>query len=284
MLLQSFEQGVLTAADFSFFPAVWATAISLREQGVPYAVVDHGFTVEQLCTLEDQGVHIMEDCERKSYRKTVTQLRNDGPPDSAIPARAWHKPNVCQRSPFKHTVWIDADAIPLQAVDMLFDLGNFVTADYFVDPDWTIKNETRLCRRMGGLLNRQFALVNNGVFGFSDGAAWIEDWRAHCEIIVNAPSLSRNAICRDQSALVVSLSMGDPTIPKPSVQGEPMYNCPADGLRSRHCHRRLDCSISGPILLQQARERHPNAIVVHWMGPVKPWLIQSKSDLRQSTS
>lgn len=262
----AFDRGVLTATDSQFFPAVHATAISLKRQRIQYAVVDHGLAAEQLDELAKLDVLLLDDrltgdCEAWGLSKKC--------PD--IPTKTWRKPFLCGQSPFQLTAWIDADAIPLGFVSELFQWPRgFITADHFVDDVWAADIYTPLVEAVGG---EQILRINSGVFAFGPSCDWLFKWQQMCNAVLADRRLAALAHCRDQSALIAALSLMSPQ-QRPLIVTQSHWNYPADGRRNTLMHLRLrDYPKDGPGLLEFASARHPGATVVHWMGPLKPWRL-----------
>ena len=262
----SFSQGVLTATDRKLFPAVHATAISLKEQRISYAVVDHGLTLDQVNILEDLDVMVLID-------KSPALHSNAGLSKvyESIPAMAWRKPIICSMSPFANTAWIDADAIPLGYSHELFQWQKgFITTDHFVDDAWAYTEYYPLLSQLGG---EYIARVNSGVFAFPLDIGWLAKWRASCLAILLDKRLAELAHCRDQAALVAAISLMNPG-DRPVILTQPHWNYPADGCRNERMHERMqDYPKTGQALLDFARARHAGVSIVHWMGPNKPWAL-----------
>lgn len=262
--------GVLTAANSQFFPTLHAMALSLSEQSIALAVVDHGLTPEQRATLVELGVAIQGGEHQVDHDLQAVERHYRHTPGSAI--NAWHKPAICQSSPFERTVWIDADAIPLRDTQSLLDAGTFLTRDAYVTQEWAETVYRKTARLFSGQRTMpNFARVcriNNGVFGFARGDQLIDEWVDATRHIMAHPKISRLCVCRDQSSMIAVLASRRTA---PTIVDDPQWNYPADGLMHADAHNRLPCPLGGYELLRVARERHPKALVVHWMGPNKPW-------------
>lgn len=257
---------MLTATDSTLFPAVHATALSLKEQRISYAVIDNGLLDDQIAQLHELDVMILED--HLAGTPSTGSLSQMYP---AIPIAAWKKPKFCTESPFLMTAWIDADAIPLAYSHELFQWSRgFVTMDHFVDNEWAEQEYRPLVNMFGGDFVER---INAGVFAFPRTAGWLARWRQTCMAILVDKEMASVAHCRDQSALVATLSILKPN-ERPVVLSQPHWNYPADGCSNTRMNERMkDYPKTGPELLNFARARHPGVSVVHWMGPVKPWKL-----------
>jgi hypothetical protein len=275
MLLQTTDQdvppgslgrGVLTAADYRYFPAVHATALSLHEQRVQYAVVDHGLLDEQVKVLSNLDVLVLKD-EINVHKNMPLATRYP-----EIPLAAWRKPTLLCWSPFKLTAWIDADAIPIHYANELFQWERgFVTFDHFGDSAWAEDNYRALLDATG---NSWLPQINAGVLVVPHDANWLRKWAATSWTLVMDKELAMLAHCRDQSALIVAMSSLPPNRDLPPILMPAHWNYPADGHRRKDVKQRMkDYPKDGPLLLDFARERHPGVTVVHWMGSVKPWML-----------
>jgi hypothetical protein len=264
----AFKQGVLTATNKALFPAVHATAISLKEQRVNYAVVDHGLTDDQQGLLLDLDVMLLQDMLPEVHSNGGLSQKYPN-----IPAKTWRKPRLCINSPFAMTAWIDADAIPLGYAHELFQWRKgFLTLDHFVDDEWAKEEYSPLIDALGG---GEITRINSGVFAFPRGANWLMKWQQMCTAILLDKRLAELAHCRDQSAMVAVMStFFKQNDDKPTLLSQPHWNYPADGFRNdRAAERMRDYPKTGPELLGFARERHPGVTVVHWMGERKCWML-----------
>ncbi len=267
------HSGFLTAADSRFFPAVMASAMSTVAQAIPYVVVNHGLTEEQVQLLEKWEVEVIPDGE--SLSRSLSEIASSHRTGLEIAYRAWHKPLVCERSPFDFTVWVDADAVILDDAREVVDCArSFVTRDHFVNDKWCKESYRSIVESICGELPERFAEVrriNAGVFGFWKGDKWLAEWRELCQRVIESPELIRQCDCMDQSVLVALLSRS-PEIELPIVENS-AWNQPADYLMNTRRASRLACSSNPVELLQQAKKRHPDARIVHWMGTPKPWML-----------
>lgn len=264
-----FNQGVLTATNSRLFPAVHATAISLKEQRLKYAVVDHGLTGEQIDILHSLNVMVFDDL---PMRIVTGMTRSEVYPE--IPVQAWRKPYLIVNSPFRLTAWIDADAIPLHHAQELFSWPKgIITQDHFIDREWAEENYRPLLDAMG---LQTLHPLNAGVLVAPKDADWLQKWAKATWSIITSTTWSALAHCRDQSALIVALSNMRST-EMPAYLTQAHWNYPADGCRNLQMWNRLrDYPKDGQMLLDFARDRHPGVTVVHWMGPIKPWALDQK--------
>jgi hypothetical protein len=262
--------GVLTGSDASFYRSLSALVESCEENNFPIAIIDHGLTLPQVNALRDRALIISGEHHR--YEKSIDQVRREQGAYPLSATKAWFKPLACLDSPFDHTVWIDADALIVNGGETLKQHtleGAWLTPDYYIPKQRTRNLYGALIRAIYGNLPSSFldhCWVNNGVFGFSKGDAWLSHWLDMTEYITNDASLLKLCVCRDQSALVAWLASGNPLSPR--IITDKRLNYPANN--SSVLNRKRKAYPIGIDLLNEAKKDHPNAYVVHWMARPKP--------------
>jgi hypothetical protein len=269
------NRGIVTGCQAFHWPCLGALAIAAARRGVGLAVADHGLSDSQVAELNRVGVRWIE--HEQPSLPTVEHKRR-------IPSHvnAWWKPWICEASPFAWSVWIDSDAVlcgdpaklfaPLQSQTMLIggqrpwqSAGRkmrYDVAEYFFGKQ----------AAAAGLA--LFDELNAGVVAWQQGAEEIREWRDWClRLIGNDRALG---ICpvRDQSALLLMCidrhlrGLSLPTILPDEC------NWPADGLPGRRSRERRRVPIEPASLLATTAERHPDAVVVHWLARPKPWELR----------
>lgn len=265
------SRGVLTAANEAFFPCLDALVRSVREQGYPITVADHGLSVMSVDALCARGAEIMSSS--VAYERSMEDIIRDHDGRISAPAEAWWKPLVCRASPYDRTLWIDADAICLRGLDEMFDrldLGPILTRDWWIPLE-------RVERLYGPLLRALYgdppanwernAWVNTGVIGWRREDAIIENWAQMCHRITSDPDLLGLCKCRDQSGMAAVLGGRDGRV---NYMEDWRWNYPAHGLMARNAADRPKCPKHAD-LLDWARAEHPRAYIAHWLGKHKAW-------------
>ena len=268
------NQGILTGANREFWPTLRVHVTACLESHVDVAVADHGLDQSQRQWLEAQGATLLDGPFTYSCDLYSTAKHHAACVMSAI--EAWWKPLVCLASPFDRTLWIDADAVPIRGIAEMFDLfedGPWLTRESWVTPDQARRLYEPSVRDVLGHIPPHYSEVcgvNNGVFGFHRGDAWLREWRDLCERFLSDPKLLANCKCRDQTALITVLARDACNVPR--IIDDRRVNWPANGLgfQDRLSRKRYDW---GGDVLESLRADHHDALVVHWMGRPKPWEI-----------
>lgn len=260
------SRGIVTGANSDHWPTLGALVLQAATLGVPIAVADHGLAEPQRAELDRVGVRWIEH-ERPSLASAAQQK-------SISHINAWWKPWVCDASPFCQFLWIDSDAVLLTDIT-IWDKSPCVAtqADYTADGTKLYEKlvlqvfDTDVCRDV----LPSFTRINTGVVGFSRGDGLLREWQEWCLKLLQEPEQVNLSVVRDQSAFAMLLI--DRTLsgkPLPAMLPSE-WNWPADGLRG-HEHAQRQCVPQDPVqLLEITRQRHPQAAVVHWLGPRKPW-------------
>lgn len=267
------DAGIVTGASSVHWSCLGALAIEAYQQGLPFAVADHGLLPGQRRELTRCGVIWIEhDKPDLADVKHVLRITSD--------IKAWWKPFVCLASPFARSLWVDSDAVIVGDVHEILD-----------DESVSCVSTQTLWQDDGARIYRllvteifgegpatdvlpQFANINSGVVAFGPDWSLIEDWKTWCERIMSEPDLTKLCRVRDQAGLVVAL-VARVLEEKPLVHLlTPEWNVPADYLPASKSVNRIPISLDPARLLLTAKERHPKAKVVHWLGGIKPWKIQ----------
>lgn len=100
-------QGVVTASDGRFYPAVNFLVESVLKQGSPITVFDIGLTEGQVTELVTLGAQVQQ-------------------PSLVVPKtvpwwQTWNKPWYITASPYQDTLWIDSDCVVVGSLNPLFD-------------------------------------------------------------------------------------------------------------------------------------------------------------------
>jgi predicted O-methyltransferase YrrM len=258
------KRGVLTSASSPYWLTLRLQLQACGEAGVDMAVADQGLLPWQVDWLVDHGATVL-------MMPGSTELQHE----QANFDLAWDKPAICRTSPFEETIWIDADAIPLRHLDLMFDYlqdGAWISLENYVSELHARQLYLRLLHAIFGHIPAfysQASRINSGVFGFRQGDQWIKDWGTWCDIILSNPTLKQVCDLHDQHALVAVLC--DPQIvDRPKIQDDRSLNCPANGLAIKESSRRKQYPWNADNCLELLRTDHPQASVVHWLGRPKP--------------
>lgn len=267
-------RGILTGASAIHWPCLGALAIAAANQGIGFAVADHGLKDWQRATLERAGVLWVE-----HERPGLDDVKSRHKFSSDI--KAWWKPWICLAAPFELTAWVDSDAVVTGDLSGLFEQAGqspCVSTQRLWQPDGSALYRGVVDGLLGTEASRdvmpRFAQLNSGVVAWRRNEPLIREWRDWCLRIMTDEHLSPLCRVRDQTGLLVAVvaraMRGDPL---PTLL-EDRYNTPADYLRSGLSKNRLPIRLDPGGLLADATSRHPGAVVVHWLGGLKPWKIK----------
>jgi hypothetical protein len=270
-LTQDVRRGVVTGASAVHWPCLGAIAIAAHEQAIGFAVADHGLKDWQQVELQRIGVRWIEhDRPELSAVKQASRIPSD--------LRAWWKPWVCLASPFQRSVWVDSDAAVVGGLTELFaDDAPRVAIQRL----W-VADESRLYRELVSVLFGKrasteilptLANINSGVVAWSRGEPLLDEWKAWCEVLMSDAELTKHCRVRDQAGLLVALvkrAIDEREIPA-LLSDE--WNIPADYLPANQSTKRLPINLRPARFLHEARQRHPDARIVHWLGGIKPWKL-----------
>lgn len=271
-------RGVLTSASSPYWLTLKLQLRACREAAVDLAVADQGLLGWQTDWLLKQGAIVLSMPEEA--RSHDPQVNFD---------LAWDKPAICLTSPFARTLWIDADAVPLRNLERMFeylDEGPWLSRENFV----TALSARQVYLRMTHAIFKRIppsyseaATINTGVFGFRRGDRWVKEWGAWCDRILATPALRQECYLHDQHAAVALLC--DPRAEElPRICADRSVNWPANSLIYKESSARKQYPWDAENCLDQLRNDHPEASVVHWLGRPKPfWNGQGREDGRVGT-
>ena len=267
-LTQDTSRGIITGANEQHWTCLGALAIAAYEQGLGFAVADHGLSRNQQTELTRVGVRWIGH-EKPELVQASRESRIWAHP------LAWWKPWVCLASPFQRTVWIDSDAVVTGDLALLFSTDQPLVNNQslFVGVgDRLYQNLLAVAHDTTPESNayQQIKSLNSGVLAWTRGDAMIEEWVAISTAYLNDPAILEACNLRDQSSLmsvlVNRMEQGQPIELLP-----PVWNYPADGLNSKQLKDRKKVSRDPKTFLAEARYRHQSAKIVHWLGKPKPW-------------
>ena len=262
--------GIVTGANEKHWPCLGALAIYAAENEIGFAVADHGLRDFQRNELDRIGVQWI-----KHDYPDLSCVKNNHKISSEI--KAWWKPWVCLSSPFDRSLWIDSDAVAVGDVTDILRVGKMQISTQDL---WT-EQGPNIYRKLVSLVFGDNAIatlesipsINSGVFAWTRGEPIIELWSRWCQAMINSPDHISVCRVRDQAGLMLALldmKMNDIAMPE-FLPDE--YNVPADYLPAGKSKYRKPVPLDPYKLLNTTRSRHSDAIVVHWLGGVKPWTI-----------
>lgn len=267
-LTQDTARGIITGANEKHWACLGSLAIAAHEQRLGFAVADHGLSPMQRGELDRVGVRWIIHGE-----PDISRIKNDQRIPSEI--RAWWKPWICLASPFRRSVWVDSDAAIVGSLAQLFTgNGMHISTQRIWQPD-----SANLYRKVVASVfgDEKYldavAVVNSGVFAWSEGEPLIERWCAWCQRLMKDAKLVAMCRVRDQAGLVMTLV--DDQRQARTMPGllPDQYNIPADYLGAGKSKNRKPIDLNPVVFLQTAKARHPEAIIVHWLGGFKPWSL-----------
>ena len=268
--------GVMTGATADYWPTLRLLAYACREARTDLAVWDFGLTDSQRAALLGMG-RVWISKNYRTYARSLAEIEADRGNVGIRVSETWLKPMLCVDSPFRTTVWIDADAVPIRGLYRLMERaaeGPFLTADSFVSPQYAYDTYVPLLQALYGRVPENYERVyrcNTGVFGFHSAAPFLEQWERTGRDIAGWPNLARLCGLGDQAMLVAMMSIL-PDMAPPMIE-DPAWNCPANGLQIENRKHRVRYRMDQPVeaVFDALRYDHRRALVVHWMGHPKPW-------------
>jgi len=273
-LTQDMARGILTGANEKHWPHLGAMAISAYEQGLGFAVADHGLLPIQRAELNRIGVKWIE--------HSMPILKTTAHEDRFISSlQAWWKPWICEASPFDRSAWIDADAVIAGDITPLFTSDRFSVATQFRYSSRTgvyeLLHHHLFPHNSIRHLPVNIAAINTGIMAFSRDDPLLLQWQKETLRLLDDPIALDKCYLRDQSGFFVMLV-------KRHLAGDSLpvflpdeYNFPADGLSLSRAKNRRSISNLPQCLLEDTRSRHPGARIVHWMGSPKPTSLYASS-------
>jgi len=266
--------GLVTGAKAIHWPCLGANALAAARLGLGMAVADHGLRPWQRDELDKLGVWWL-DHEKPDLSEAKSKHR--------IPSdiQAWWKPWVCDASPFKKTLWVDSDAVlcgdPRPAFQRAGDGACVASQLLWENPSEHLYGDTVRMVLGSKPLNflKKYAYLNTGVICWEAGDPIISQWKQWCIKLMSMPEVLSTIKVRDQTAMLINM-LNCHTNGEVGFQFLPeAYNVPADHLPAKQSMYRQMVSLDPEELLFQTTSRHPTAIVVHWIGGVKPWKIKT---------
>ncbi len=262
---QPFE-GVVTAADSAFFRDLQLLVHSHRQRAqYPLVIVDLGLTSDQRnWCLTQSNVSILP---MPLIYKPVDRIRQQHW------WQTWLKPFYLFHSPFDRVLWLDADCVILGNLSQAFEV---------------IENRPLLVRDSTGVVTENHSLlyeylplpqgsvvegvtVNAGVVGLckSRDQSLLAAWAYGVAWMAMNPGNQSLSAWADQGMLLWALHRTKSTA---AIQKDVTWNCPskpvqnliADAVENR-------CSV-----LDEIRNKHPGASIVHFLGEGK--LSQQMAD------
>ncbi len=251
--------GILTACSYNLFVGLQMLLSSIAHfYDVITLVYDVGMSAEQVAWCRRQpGV-------------TVRPFKLPNHQSHIKYAGAWFKPHYISKSPFKHTIWIDSDAMVIGDLRELIDWSHpqaLFTADHTQLQETTLNRPTLYSYMPIGrpYYHDILPYLNSGVMltHKKRDAAILEDWRYCVEQACSVKEISEAVSCWDQGALKWSLHKNDKLF---LIVPDKKFNYPA---KIRH--------FSYPATAEAVHHWMNNfkpkdpCVVLHWMGSPKPW-------------
>jgi hypothetical protein len=261
--------GIITGGKYFHWMCIGALAIGAYNNNIGFAIADHGLNEEQKNELLRIGTLFIE-------HEKVSLVNMSKYPVS--PPEAWWKPWICLASPFEKTIWIDSDAVIVGNIKPLFNIldnNSFISSQEMFNTN-NIKIYNKLLnylfdQQVYDVLFHDICTINTGVVGFCKDSDIILEWIDTSLFILKDRFALENSIVRDQSSymiMMINKLINHTLIP---VILKPEYNYPADGLTCSQHKKRKGVSKIPERFLKDAIERHPKALIVHWLGNTKPW-------------
>lgn len=273
------EEGVICLADDNYFTGVRLLYHSLEQQR-PLTVYDLGLSDEARAWVAKRPYISLRTIPNSPLIESIRLACGDRTMAKRTKREwpLWICPELILDAPYRRVAWIDADAIVLRGVEMLFQLirrGPFVTPENFA-PEKTA-NPTELLKHLplshSGSNPVQDILLNAGVSGWclERDRALLEAYTHPIRCIFQGKSIPRDSVrWHDQGCLIWALQNAgfDSSILQDRRWNLCVKHTSLAGmdLLSHHAsdHELIDW-------LNQARSFESDAFIVHWNGHVVPW-------------
>ncbi len=252
--------GVLTACSSNIFVGLQILLTSVAHYyDVRTLVWDVGLTPEQVKWCQRQpNVGVMP----FKHPYYLPHLKNY--------AGAWFKSHYMSASPFKHTIWIDSDAMVVGDLRELVECGHnnaLFTTDYTQLQDTTLNSPSLYSFMPIGKRYYHDILpyLNSGVMVTHKkrDENILEGWRFCVEQAAMVKEIADSISCWDQGALKWSLHRSDLLY---LIVPDKKFNFPA---KIRH----FAYPATSEAVNHWIRNFKPTepCVVLHWMGSPKPW-------------
>lgn len=253
------DYGILTACSQKLFIGLQMLITSIVNfYDIHVLVYDVGMSSEQIAWCKKHPKVSVKPFKIPNYNKHITY------------AGAWFKSHYISSSPFKHTIWIDSDAIVIGDLRELIDLAHpnaFFTSDHTQLKESTL-NQPKLYSYLPiGIPYYRDILpyLNSGVLitHKNRDADILEDWRYCVEQACSVKEIAEAVSCWDQGALKWSLHKNRKLY---LITADKKFNYPA---KIRH--------YAYPSTLESVTHWFNNmrpdepCVILHWMGSPKPW-------------
>jgi hypothetical protein len=251
--------GILTACSSRLFIGLQMLLTSIAHYyHVTTLVYDVGLTAEQVAWCHRQpGV-------------TVKLFTLPEVPKHIKYSAAWFKSHYVKSSPFKHTIWIDADAIVVGDLRELIEWSHpqaLFTSDHTPLQASTINHPSLYSYLQVGKSYYADVLpyLNTGVFVVNNkrDEKLIDDWCYCVEKACETKEIAYAISCWDQGACKWALHKNDKLF---LISADKKFNYPA---KVRHYSYP---ATPETVDYWMRNAKPPDAcIVLHWMGSPKPW-------------
>lgn len=270
------DRGIITAADSGAFRGLRLLVYSLTlSHDVGFACFDLGLTCDQREWCESMGVTML------SHFDNLLIF----PDKTARGWQTWNKPAYIEASPFRETLWLDADCFVRGPLSLIFEiLGSrpFVVQCQHAPLGITTANNPSLYRSKRFYVppeRRCLRRPNAGVVGLVKGRdrELLSKWKGLVSQVAKSPSLRSLVSWYDQGALLWAL---EATGNRDLVREEIMFNCP---LRTPTYDPWGPDVTSGIIPFLESLGDMDPAIVRHVSGG-KPWQFWDDENMGRSAS
>lgn len=253
------DYGILTACSQKLFIGLQMLLSSIAHYyDVTILVFDVGMTPEQIKWCQNQPKVIVKPFKLPDLQNHIHYIG------------AWYKPHYIAASPFKHTIWIDADTM---IVGDLREIIDWCHPNALFTADHTHLQETTMNRPVlysylpiGRVYYHDISpYVNSGVAVMHKkrDATLLEDWMYCVDQALMNREIAEAVACWDQGALKWALHKNDLLY---LITPDKKFNYPA---KVRH----FSFPSTGPAVIHWINSVKPDdtCVVLHWMGSPKPW-------------
>ncbi len=251
--------GILTACSSNLFIGLQMMLTSIAHYyDVRTLVWDIGLTTEQVAWCRRQPGVLVRKYTHPYYRPHLSYIG------------AWFKSHYISASPFKHTIWIDSDAMVVGDLRELMEWSHpnaLFTSDHTQLQESTLNQPLLYSYLPIGkpYYHDILPYLNSGVMVTHKkrDAVILEDWRYCVEQAAMVKEISEAVACWDQGALKWALHKHDLLY---LITPDKKFNYPA---KIRHfAYPSTEEAVKH--WLKTVKPEDP-CIVLHWMGSPKPW-------------
>lgn len=251
--------GILTACSRNLFIGLQMMISSIAHfYDVIVLVYDVGLTPEQVAWCNRQPGVMVKPFKHPEHGNHIKY------------AGAWFKSHYISSSPFKHTIWIDADTMVIGDLREIIDWSHpeaLFTSDYTQLKETTINSSILYSYMPIGKPYHHDILpyINTGVLVTHKkrDATILKDWRYCVEQACAVKEIAEAIACWDQGAAKWALHKNDKLY---LIVPDKKFNYPA-----KIRHYAYPSTYEAVSHWMKNSKPKDECVILHWMGSPKPW-------------